>query len=109
MLDMSEQALTIVFGMLCFIGGVFLVWRSTEYPHYCSGAVQLRIGGLLMAFVGGIGIIAATIICDPQTPKEKLASVETYYLDGEEVDADKIDIDLYDYTIKDDVCYLTGK
>ena len=63
---------------------------------------------LLVAF--GFLLVAMNIEgVEHEVTKTKLSQVENYYLDGNEVDPDTIDIDLYNYTIKGDSCYLTGK
>lgn len=36
-------------------------------------------------------------------------NVEHFYVDGQEVDRDKIDLTMYNYTVEGDECYLSPK
>ncbi len=58
--------------------------------------------GMIIVGISGNGI-------EHDATEKQLAQVEHYYLDGNEVDPDTIDIDLYQYSIKDNNCYLTNE
>ena len=51
----------------------------------------------------------AVIAANTNLTQEKLAKVEHYYLDGREVDKEKINLNFYELKIDGDTCYLTEK
>ena len=74
---------------------------------YCRADVEIA-GASLVAL--GVIIFAMSLNgIEHDTTEKQLAQVEHYYLDGSEVNPDTIDIDLYQYSIKGNNCYLTAE
>lgn len=89
--------------------GVILIVTGFVYVLFnrgCGisfGIVSMIIG--IIIIVLSVTVIAANI----NLTQEKLAKVEHYYLNGEEVNKEKINLNFYKLKIDGDTCYLIEK
>lgn len=76
--------------------------------------IRVLTCGFLSAFVALIvilKIVQPIVAKDAVETQSKLKTEYTWYYNGEEVDSDKIDLSLYDYTVNDEkrIVYIAEK
>lgn len=98
----SEAKYFVFMGIILIVTGfAYLLINSGFGNSY--GIVSMIIG--IIITVLSVTVIAANI----NLTQEKLAKVEHYYLDGEEVGKEKINLNFYELEIDGDTCYLAKK
>ncbi len=101
-------------------------WSANVAPCFIVVGIALIVTGFAFLLINSgfgnshgiysmiIGMIItvlsfAIIVANMNLTQEKLAKVEHYYLDGKEVDKEKINLNFYEIEIDGDTCYLTEK
>lgn len=97
----SNYVRWLLLAALLFVLKLFLYYRHDEYPTvsfiFFFLAISVCVGGWFY--------------CEKKCDDfiTEYANVKHVYLDGREVEKDKIYIFNYRYTIEEDVCYLTER
>lgn len=100
----SNYLLWLLWAALLFYLGTSFFCK--QHRHYEFPTLSIIFFLLAISFGVG-GVFYCKKKCDDF--KTEYANVKHVYLDGREVEKDKIYIFDYHYTIEDDVCYLTER
>ena len=114
---MDIAKILMIFAIVGFVGGAIIVVLGIIFADSQRNMILAK-SGMLIAFIGAFcfGIAYMLRFSDPTPVVEGVVSEPdrsgyTAYLDGNEVDLDKIDLSLYNVSYDDEngIIYLAGK